>query len=490
MPARIVQLSVCRERLLCLARSADNLIHLVLPTRHLAQLWWKHRVQVSTRFPIIIRMCELAIFHWSGDSVDNWDWVRLERMPDKTCPRVVPLLNDGDNPWEFRCDIQDFAAETARGNLYAFSANVSCTQYIDVSYVETINGTEYNYTRFNISDPVLGSFSVPTLGSLDGEGDGYGPGLLTNQTLWLDGWSCFQEAGEENYLDDTWQYCEEYEDNSAGLVQPLECCIGEIDVILASDMKKVAWIAAAMVGGILAGYFVCRCIIQTCAFFCCPRLCCVAGKKFHFFRAQSPATSPAAEGQRVTCQKVGTTMVRIGAVSLSLLGFGLNSLVSARYFSFRTIIIGVIYENVVGILEGFSAFWIGDGFSLNAITASNWKRSTGIVLCTLFLTAYLSSVGHDISTRQTCGFENAHVMFGVGTAIYVFVGVVGSMCGKSLGYAQQIFTDNLAAWPAIVTTFKCEPPIKIAVITGAVLLGWVGTTLVVIYGEAVSAVTG
>lgn len=42
----------------------------------------------------------------------------------------------------------------------------------------------------------------------------------------------------------------------------------------------------------------------------------------------------------------------------------------------------------------------------------------------------------------------------------------------------------------MVPTFKCEPLIRIGIFVGAVLLGWVGTALVAIYGEVVTAVIG
>lgn len=439
-------------------------------------------------------VCERAMFSWNEITESYWDQERRESWSHKSCPRVVPLVNDADNPWEYRCDVEDFSAHTARGNLYAFEANVSCVQYTDVSFAEDVNGTAVNYTRYNVSDPVPGFLSVPTLA----EGGGYGPGLLTNQTLLLEGSTCFQETGEfvaqPFFSQDSPQYCEQYRQTfgpGGGVMQPLECCIGEIDVILPSDMKTIAWLAATVAGSLFVGYLICRCIIQACATYCCPRLCCVQDRNFRMFRAPGSTAGPPSRGRKATFKKVTTTCIRIGAVSLSLLGFGLNAIVSARYFSFRTILMGVIYETVVGVLEGFSAFWIGDGHSLNAVTAeTNNCRNGGIILCTLFLAAYLISVGYDIRTRQTCGFDNMEVMFGVGAALYAFLGFLFSACGKSLGYAQQIFTDNLAVWPAVATTVKCEPPIRIAIIAGAMLLGWAGTALVVIYGEAMAVVTG
>lgn len=107
-----------------------------------------------------------------------------------------------------------------------------------------------------------------------------------------------------------------------------------------------------------------------------------------------------------------------------------------------------------------------------------------MVVCTLFLAANLSSIGYDIHARQTCGFEDTHVLCGVGNAIYVFVGLGASACDKSLEYAQHLFTDNLAPWSAIMTTFKCGPHIRIGIIAAAVLLAWM------IYGEAVAVMTG
>ena len=439
-------------------------------------------------------VCERATFSWNEITDSYWDRERLETWNHKSCPRVVPLENDPDNPWEYRCDIEGFSAQTARGNLYAFEANVSCVQYVDVSLTEDVNGTTVNYKRYNLSDPVSGFLSVPTLAG----GGGYGPGVLTNQSLWLEGSTCFQETSEfveqPFFSQDSPQYCENYRETfgpGGGVTQPLECCIGEIDVILPSDVKSIAWLAAAVAGGLFVGYLICRCIIQSCATFCCPRLCCVKDRKFRLFRAPSSAARPPPRGRTVMFKKMSTTCIRIGAVSLSLLGFGLNAIVSARYFSFRTILMGVVYETVVGVLEGFSVIWIGDGSSLNAVTAeTNNCRNGGIILCTLFLTAYLISVGYDIRTRQTCGFDNVEVFFGVGAAFYAFVGFALSACGKSLGYAQQIFTDNLAVWPAVATTVKCEPPIRIAIIAAAMLLGWAGTALVVMYGEAVAVVAG
>lgn len=171
---------------------------------------------------------------------------------------------------------------------------------------------------------------------------------------------------------------------------------------------------------------------------------------------------------------------------------------------------GVVFEAVVGFLEGLSAFWIGDGFPLNdtgrqpqplggttsresqhprRTQKTQKKRKGGVLVCSLFLAAYLTSVGIDIETRQTCGFSNTTVMYVVGVSMYVVLGVGASCIGKSPGYAQQLFTDLLAPWPAFITTSSCEPLIRLGIIVLAMVLGWVGTALVAVYGDTVASVT-
>lgn len=434
-------------------------------------------------------MCDLAVFTWGVFS-------------SMQCLGVVQL---GDLSRPYGCDFVEFDAQTARGNLYGFTAEVSCVPY--VVFEETSEYSNSTYLAYNTSDSILGTFSVPTLSSKGG-GGGYGPGALKNQTLRFNDISstCFTQAGDELaqqlypnstslgpfFLGDdpSQEYCPNYH-AVGGAVEPLECCIGEIDVVLDWETKFAASMAAGWAGGLLVLYLICRGCIQCCFAKCC---CCLPKSVM----SGECCCCKEQQGDRVfTAKNIATTGFRCVGVSLALFGYGFNAMVTARYFTTRTIVLGVIYEGTVGFLEGFSAFWIGDGFPLNDTgrkksrrrsSEKEKKRRVGVVCCTMVLIAYLVSVGVDIDERQTCGVSNTHVMFMVGVGAYAVLGAVVSCCRKSLGYAQQLFTDMLAPWPALVTTFSCEPLVKSGVIVLAMVLGWVGTALVAVYGDTVASV--
>lgn len=258
-------------------------------------------------------MCTPAVFAWGVFS------------SSRECLGVTPLAN---LLAPYGCDIVEYKAQTARGNLYGFEAEVSCVPYV---VFEEFNEFQNATVRaFNTSEPIQGTFWVPTLGSETGGNGGYGPGELKNQTLWLDETVCLTQAEDELvqglhlntsvdplflHDDPSEEYCPGFE-AVGGSEQPLECCIGEIDVVLDWGKKQAAWVAAAFAGILLGLCLICRCLIQ-----CCISKCCCIKK----CRSKCRGTE---EGQTKLCsaKNVVTTLFRCGAVALSLAGYGFNAL--------------------------------------------------------------------------------------------------------------------------------------------------------------------